>query len=90
MSIIWRSIQLLFIVCHIGYGILPEHRRRGYGTESLRQGVGVARNLGIARVLLTTDETNVGSRMVIERCGGRHEPTVGDVQLGIKRYWIDV
>jgi predicted acetyltransferase len=75
---------------HIGYGVLAEHRRRGYATTILRQSLIIARSVGVDRVLVTCDEGNVGSAMVIERCGGVFESLV-DVESGPpkRRYWID-
>ena len=75
---------------HIGYGVLPRHRRRGYATEILRQSLIIARAEGIDRVLVTCDEDNAGSRTVIESCGGKLESVVntGD-GLPKRRYWID-
>jgi predicted acetyltransferase len=76
---------------HIGYGVLPRHRRRGYATEILRQSLIIARAAGIDRVLVTCDDDNVGSIAVIEACGGRLEDVVGSAARGtrIRRYWID-
>ena len=61
---------------HIGYGVLAEHRRRGYATEILRQSLVIARAVGVERVLVTCDEGNVGSATVIERCGGVYESSI--------------
>jgi predicted acetyltransferase len=76
---------------HIGYTVLPRHRRRGYATEILRQSLVVARSLGIDRVLVTCDGDNTASAGVIEKCGGIFEGSVDDRSSGTRklRYWID-
>lgn len=75
---------------HIGYAVLPRHRRQGHGTEILRQSVVVARSEGVDDVLVTCDVDNVGSRLVIERCGGEFDGIVRDTREGVdkRRYWI--
>jgi predicted acetyltransferase len=80
---------LLRVGGHIGYGVRPQHRRRGYATEMLRQSLIVAHSLGIDPVLVTCDEDNAGSMAVIERCGGLLEGTVEIPGAPRKRrYWI--
>jgi predicted acetyltransferase len=75
---------------HIGFGVVPEFRRRGYATAILEQSLVVARALGISDVLVTCDDDNVGSATVIERCGGILDsiilPESGETP--VRRYWI--
>ena len=68
---------------HIGYDVWPTARRQGHGTAMLKAALGKARELGLAQVLITCDEDNLGSRGVIEANGGELE-FAGD---GIRRYW---
>lgn len=82
---------LLTVGGHIGYGVLPAHRRRGYGTEMLRQSLPLARDLGLTRVLVTCDEDNIASRKIIETCGGVYENSyTRDLEVPKRRYWIDL
>ena len=77
---------------HIGYCVLPAHRRRGHATEILRQSLVIARARGVDRVLVTCDDTNAASRATIERCGGRLDadrPTFDTGNEIVRRYWID-
>lgn len=74
---------------HIGYAVLPPFRRRGYATEILRQSLVVARAVGVDRVLVTCDDSNVGSITTIERCGGRLDPYWPLAEPHTRRYWID-
>ncbi|MFC4855644.1 GNAT family N-acetyltransferase [Actinophytocola glycyrrhizae] len=78
------NAELAAVGGHIGYCVLPAHRRRGYATEILRQSLTVARAHGVPRALLTCDRTNKPSRRVIEKCGGALE----NVVAGTCRYWI--
>jgi len=55
---------------HIGYAVRPNYRRRGHASEILRQSLVVARSGGVDRVLVTCDDSNLGSRRVIEANGG--------------------
>ena len=76
---------------HIGYDVPPSHRNAGNGTELLRQTLAKARDMGIFRVLLTCDETNIASARVIEKNGGRFENQVVSNVTGsvVNRYWIN-
>jgi len=74
---------------HIGYAVLPAHRRRGHATAMLHRAVAVARHGGAAPLLVVCDDDNVGSATVIERCGGVLEGrATTDRGTTIRRYWI--
>ena len=74
---------------HIGYGVRPAFRRKGYATEILRQSLLITDGLGITKVLVTCDDENIGSATVIESCGGELENKVSDGDGTLKRrYWI--
>ena len=73
---------------HVGYGVLAEHRGRGYATAILRAALARLRAAGVHDVLVTVDDTNVASIRTIERRGGRMESVVTDDQgHRIRRYW---
>jgi predicted acetyltransferase len=76
---------------HIGYVVVPEHRRQGYATAILRQALLIAHHkLGLTRVLVTCDDDNVGSIRTIERNGVVLENIVPgpDGDMPKRRYWI--
>lgn len=74
---------------HIGYGVRPSARRKGYATEMLRLALKVARDMGIERVLLVCDKENIGSAKTIVNNGGVLDSEgIGDDGKVIQRYWI--
>ena len=56
---------------HIGYGVRPSARGRGFATRLLRETLIRAAGRGLSRVLLTCDKTNLPSVRTILRNGGK-------------------
>jgi predicted acetyltransferase len=74
---------------HIGYGVRPAHRRRGYASEILRQSLIIARGEGVERALLVCEAGNAASAAVIRRLGGVLEDVRTDeAGTRMERYWI--
>lgn len=76
---------------HIGYGIRPSARGKGYATQILKLALEKARDLGIARVLLSCDATNLASERVIVKNGGLPDTSfVKEDGNVVKRFWIQL
>ncbi len=76
---------------HVGYVVVPEFRRRGYATRMLALAVRLAyEELRIDPVLVTCDDSNVGSIRVIEHNGGVLRDVIEVESRGelVRRYWI--
>lgn len=56
---------------HIGYGVRPTERGKGYATEMLSQALQYSRDvIGLDDVILTCSKENIGSQKVILKNGG--------------------
>lgn len=75
---------------HIGDGIRPSERRKGYATAMLRLALEECRKLGINRVLMCCDKDNVGSAKSIIKNGGVLENEVWEDDHLEQRYWIQL
>jgi predicted acetyltransferase len=75
---------------HIGYGIRPSRRGRGYGRLILALALEECRRLGIDRVLVTAKAANVASVRIIEAIGGELDNVIDAPDGGgpLCRYWI--
>lgn len=76
---------------HIGYGIRPSDRRKGYATKLLALSLEKAKELGLNKVLVVCDKTNLGSLKVIVNNGGTPDSDfIEDNGNTIKRFWINL
>ncbi len=74
---------------HIGYGIRPSERRKGYATKLLELSLLKAKELGIERALVVCDADNIASEKTILKNGG--VPDIDYIEEDgniIKRFWI--
>ncbi|MEG0843859.1 MAG: GNAT family N-acetyltransferase [Romboutsia sp.] len=76
---------------HIGYYVCPNQRRKRAGTEMLSEILGFCKELKSNKVLITCDETNIGSNKIIINNHGVLDTTDIDPN-GVKfnRYWINL
>jgi len=75
---------------HIGDGIRPSERRKGYATEMIRLALEKCKELGIRRVLITCYPDNIGSAKSIINNGGVYCDEALEDGLPCSRYWVDV
>ena len=77
---------------HIGYSIRPTERRKGYNKINLYLGLMEANKLGLDKVMLDCDVSNIGSDKTMKALGGILERTEIDPYDGILTnvYWFNV
>jgi len=76
---------------HIGYGVRPTERRKGYNKIQLYHALLEAKKLGIDSVMLDCVDTNPGSEKTIQALGGVFDSEYYDESHGnLHNYWINV
>jgi predicted acetyltransferase len=75
---------------HIGYGIRPSERKKGYASLMLSLALPIAKKVGLEKVLITCDKSNLGSARTIISNGGVLENEVREEDDIVQRYWIDI
>ena len=77
---------------HIGYGIRPTERRKGYAKIALYLGLLEEQKLGEENILLKCTVDNLGSNKTILSLGGKLEKTVFDKYDNTMTncYWLNV
>ena len=77
---------------HIGYGIRPTERGKGYNKINLYLGIIEAKKLGLDKVMIGCDVNNIPSDKTLKALGGKLERTGIDPYDGLLTnvYWFDV
>lgn len=75
---------------HIGYGIRPSDRGKGYATKLLALSLEKAHSIGIEQALIVCDAWNEASRRTIVRANGvKDDDFVEEDGNLILRYWVE-
>ena len=75
---------------HIGYGIRPSKRKKGYASKMLSLSLPIVERLGIKKALVTCDKENIASAKTIINNGGLLENEVIEDGEVTQRYWITI
>ncbi|MFL0248606.1 GNAT family N-acetyltransferase [Candidatus Clostridium stratigraminis] len=77
---------------HIGYGIRPTQRKKGYASKMLSEALllPIIKELDIKKVLITCDKSNTASAKTIISNGGILENEIMEDGEVTQRYWIEI
>jgi len=75
---------------HIGDGVRPSERRKGYATAMIALALDECRKLGIEKVLMVCNKENTGSAKSIQNNGGVLENEINVEGETVQRYWIQL
>ena len=79
---------------HVGYCIRYSEWNKGYGTLMLKLALEKVKEKGIDKVLITCDDDNLGSAMVMEHNGfvlkDKIENEINGKKIITRRYWLDL
>lgn len=74
---------------HIMYGVVPSKRRKGYGTVICKLLIEKAKTLGIEEIIISCNDENLGSSLVIRNNNGElFEKVIDEENNLINRYKI--
>lgn len=82
--------KLLLEGGHIGYGIRPSQRRKGYATKILELALEETKKLGITKALVTCDKDNTASeKTILKNKGIFYRETIFEGKIKLS-YWINI
>lgn len=75
---------------HIGDGVRPSERKKGYATKIIGLALKECQKLNIDKALLVCDKDNIGSAKSIKNNGAILENEIVKDGKTIQRYWIEI
>lgn len=77
---------------HIGYGVRPTERKKGYATKMLHLALEKCQELGLKDVMISCKKDNIASSKTIENNSGllREEIFIPEENTFFKKYWINI
>lgn len=75
---------------HIGYGIKPTERGKGYGNMILALGLKKIKKMNVRKILITCFDDNENSKKIIEKNGGKLENKISFENKLMCRYYIEI
>lgn len=76
---------------HIGGGIRPSDRAKGYATIMLSLSLAITRDMGMTKILITCNKDNIASQKTIIKNGGVFESEeIEDNGNIVRRFWIEL
>lgn len=87
--------QVMTGIGSIGYAVRVSEWGKGYGTEILKQGLQIAKEHGMEKVMLNINENNLASIHVCDKLGGKLHDTIeannsAEGRHLMRRYWMAV
>ena len=87
--------RMLNRIGHIGIGIRPRERNKGYGKELMLLALNECKKIGLQKALIVCNKLNQASNNTIKSCGGilENEITIVNEENEVEnvlRYWVDM
>ena len=73
---------------HLGYVVLPGHRRRGYAHQALAMSLARLRLAGVQTALVTCEQSNLASIALLEAAGAAFERMAAAPMASRRRYML--
>ena len=83
-----RTLETAGIDGHVGFGIRPSKRNKGYATMQIGLALEFCKSIGIKEVFISAKSTNIPSQRTIIKNGGVLQNVVNYEDYQLNRYYI--